>query len=50
MVWSLDGTQLYYIDTPTRRVDVFDFDAAAGALLDRRPVVSIDPRSGTPTA
>ncbi len=48
MVWSLDGTQLYYIDTPTGRVDVFDFDASTGALLDRRPVVSIDPAVGHP--
>jgi sugar lactone lactonase YvrE len=48
MVWSLDGTQVYYIDTPTSRVDVFDFDADAGALLDRRPVVTIDPALGHP--
>jgi sugar lactone lactonase YvrE len=48
MVWSLDGTQVYYIDTPTRRVDVFDFDAAAGTLHDRRPVVTIDPAVGHP--
>jgi sugar lactone lactonase YvrE len=48
MVWSLDGTQLYYIDTPTRRVDVFDFDPAAGTLHDRRPLVSIDAALGEP--
>ena len=48
MVWSVDGTQLYYIDTPTGRVDVFDFDAAAGTLHDRRPVVSIDAQVGHP--
>jgi sugar lactone lactonase YvrE len=48
LVWSLDGTQLYYIDTPTQRVDVFDFDPVAGALLERRPAVRIDPELGHP--
>ena len=48
MTWSVDGTLVYYIDTPTGRVDVFDFDASAGALIDRRPVVSIDPSVGHP--
>jgi sugar lactone lactonase YvrE len=48
MVWSSDGALVYYIDTPTGRVDVFDFDAAAGALLNRRPLVHIDPGDGHP--
>jgi sugar lactone lactonase YvrE len=48
MVWSVDGTLVYYIDTPTGRIDVFDFDAAEGALVDRRPVVHIDPSVGHP--
>jgi sugar lactone lactonase YvrE len=48
MVWSLDGTLVYYIDTPTQRVDVFDFDADRGELINRRPVLEIDPALGHP--
>lgn len=39
--WSLDGTLAYYIDTPTRRVDVFDVDPVDGSLNDRRPLVRL---------
>ena len=48
LAWSADGDTAYYIDSPTQRVDAFDFDAANGTLRNRRPVVSIDPDDGTP--
>ncbi|GLW03132.1 SMP-30/gluconolactonase/LRE family protein [Streptomyces lavendulae] len=35
--WGPDGRLLYYADSPTRRVDVFDHDPATGALSARRP-------------
>ncbi|KAJ1519571.1 hypothetical protein ONE63_004846 [Megalurothrips usitatus] len=37
LLWSLDETLMYYIDTPTRRVDVFDFDVVRGEIANRRP-------------
>ena len=45
-----DGTRVYYVDTPTGRVDVFDHDPAAGAdgLHRRRPVIEIPPSAGAP--
>lgn len=40
--WSLDGSLAYYIDTPTRRIDVFDFDGSDGSFHDRRPFARIE--------
>lgn len=38
--WSPDGRLMYYIDTPTGRVDVFDVDGRA--VTGRRPFAEID--------
>lgn len=46
--WSRDDTCMYYIDSPAQRIDVFDFELAAGRLSDRRRFVSIDERDGIP--
>lgn len=32
IAWSSDDTLMYYIDTPTRRVDVFDFNSEKGTI------------------
>jgi sugar lactone lactonase YvrE len=39
--WSPDGRLAYYVDTLTRRIDVFDYDHARG-LEDRRPFAIIE--------
>ncbi|MQY32762.1 6-deoxy-6-sulfogluconolactonase [Streptomyces sp. RB17] len=44
--WSPDGRLMYYIDTPTRRIDVFDHDA--GRVRGRRPFVEIEEGAGFP--
>lgn len=46
--WSLDGRTMYFIDTPTRRVDAFSFDVARGTIADRRPAVAIREGAGSP--
>ncbi|UFR04648.1 SMP-30/gluconolactonase/LRE family protein [Streptomyces sp. Go40/10] len=45
--WSPDGRLLYYVDSPTRRVDVFDHDPD-GTVRDRRPLVRIEEGAGFP--
>lgn len=44
--WSPDETRAYYVDTPTQRIDVFDY--AGGRLRNRRPFAEIDPAAGSP--
>jgi sugar lactone lactonase YvrE len=46
--WSLDGRTMYFIDTPTRRVDAFTFDPEGGAISDRRPAIAIRDGAGSP--
>ena len=48
LTWSLDGDRAFYADTPTGRIDVFDFDSAAGEFTGRRPFAEIDPERGGP--
>jgi sugar lactone lactonase YvrE len=46
LAWSGDDRTMYYIDSPTRRVDAFDFDPGRGALANRRSIVDV--RDGFP--
>jgi sugar lactone lactonase YvrE len=48
LVWSLDGETAYYIDTPTRRIDRFAYDAATGALGQRTTHVDTSGLPGWP--
>jgi len=46
--WSPDGSTMYYVDTPTLRIDMFDFDAASGDIANRREFVTIRHGGGRP--
>jgi sugar lactone lactonase YvrE len=46
--WSPDSTLMYYADSMTRRVDVFDFDLESASLSNRRCFAEIDPHHGWP--
>src|ERR671926_33214 len=45
--WSPDGSRAYYNDTPTHRIDVFDYDGESG-LTGRRPFAEIPAEAGAP--
>ena len=40
--WSPDGGTMYHVDTPTKRVDAYEFDAGSGTLGERRTFARID--------
>jgi sugar lactone lactonase YvrE len=46
--WSPDNRLMYYIDTRTRRVDVFDFDLPDGTISTRRTFVDFAAAGGRP--
>jgi sugar lactone lactonase YvrE len=48
LAWSLDATTMYYIDTPTRRVDAFDYDLQTGHVANRRTVITVPEELGKP--
>jgi sugar lactone lactonase YvrE len=46
--WSPAGDRMYFIDSTTHRIDVFDYDAASGEISGRRAFAEIDPSDGMP--
>jgi sugar lactone lactonase YvrE len=46
--WSPDGRTMYHIDTPTRQVVAYDFDAVRGEISRGRTVVTIPAEDGYP--
>ena len=46
--WSSDNKFMYYIDTPTHQVLVFDFNLTTGEIKNPRPLIVIDPKEGSP--
>jgi len=48
ITWSLDKTTMYYIDTPTRSVQAFDYDNNSGSIKNGRIIVRIPENAGFP--
>jgi sugar lactone lactonase YvrE len=48
MGWSPDDRLMYYIDSLAAGVDVYEFDAASGALSNGRRLITVPPSQGVP--
>lgn len=48
LAWSPDHRTLYYIDSPTRAVQAFDFDAESGELSHPRTALDFSTQEGFP--
>jgi sugar lactone lactonase YvrE len=48
IAWSPDGSRMYFIDSATQGIDIFDYDAGTGSAGNRRRLVTIDAARGIP--
>jgi sugar lactone lactonase YvrE len=48
IVWSSDNKTMYYIDSPLRRVDAFDYELKTGNISNRRTVITCTREQGYP--
>jgi sugar lactone lactonase YvrE len=48
IAWSPDGARMYFIDSATRGVDVFDYDVSTGSASNRRRLVTCHRAQGIP--
>lgn len=46
--WSPDGSRMYYVDSPTKAVDVLDYDLGTGRAVDRRVLIDTSAYAGLP--
>lgn len=48
IVWSIDASLMYYIDTPTGQVVQYDFDLQQGSISNKKVILQIDAADGYP--
>jgi sugar lactone lactonase YvrE len=48
LAWSPDGARLYYADSPSRKIDVFDYAPATGEASNRRVFADLRYADGFP--
>jgi len=48
IVWSLDNTKMYYIDSPTMKVRQFDYDNSTGNISNPKAVIKFPEGVGSP--
>lgn len=48
LAWSSDSKIMYYIDSPTRKVFAYDYEANLGTIFNKRVVITIPEGKGFP--
>ncbi|SDM69196.1 SMP-30/gluconolactonase/LRE family protein [Sediminibacillus halophilus] len=48
LAWSVEKKTMYYADTPTQKIDAFDYEPTTGAISNRRTVIRIPEEQGAP--
>jgi len=48
IIWSVDGTKMYYIDSPTYTVAEFDYDVKTGTIANKKTIITTPTEWGTP--
>jgi sugar lactone lactonase YvrE len=48
LAWSLDGATMYYIDSPTRSLDAFDYNLKTADIANRRSIHRFTEKDGWP--
>ncbi|SDI56505.1 SMP-30/gluconolactonase/LRE family protein [Natribacillus halophilus] len=48
LAWNLDETKLYYIDTPTKKVSVFDYERSSGVVSNGQTCITVPEGIGKP--
>ncbi len=46
ITWSLDSTKMYFIDTPTNEIRIFDYNNDTGSIKFNRVLIKIDGKEG----
>ncbi|XP_041982889.1 regucalcin-like [Aricia agestis] len=50
LTWSLNNSLLYYIDSPTKKIEAFDYDLQDGSISGRRTIIDISDHGYTGAA
>lgn len=48
IVWTKDASTMYYIDTPSGKIQAFDYDKITATISNERTVVIVSPDDGFP--
>lgn len=48
LAWSPEGARLYYVDSPSRKIDVLDYEPATGEAFNRRTFADLRYADGFP--